>query len=139
MPSQRTSQLQVAVTDLASAYLDALKDVQNEVERLHQAGQLNAANGGDPPKDGTLTELASLLADRVVGLHVEIDGQTEALQRAYRSETDQLHALQKLQAEHTAVASELQAEVHVAEVLHEGVRTSLDAVFDGIHDLNANK
>ena len=74
LPRDGVSKLQVAVTDLAGVYLDALKDVQNEVERMHQANELGSGTS-------SLKELTSLLAERVISLHEVIDQQAARLKR----------------------------------------------------------
>ena len=131
LPRDGVSKLQVAVTDLAGVYLDALKDVQNEVERMHQANELGTGTN-------SLTELTSLLADRVIGLHEVIDQQAATLEASYRSEAQQLRALQDLDAQHTAVTTELRSQVEAAEVLQDDVRRRLDSLIDGIQELNAS-
>ena len=129
-PRDAVSRLQVSVTDLAGVYLDALKDVQNTVEEQHGNTDTNA-------RDRMMDELTSTLAERVVSLHESIDRQAEALERAYRSETEQMDVLQKLHAEHLTVTEELRVDVQTAETLQTSLRGRLDALVDGIHELNA--
>ena len=81
--------------------------------------------------------MAENWAQEIVAAHHEIERQTDELERAHRTEEQQLQKLQQLQHQHTVVTQVLRDETERAESAYADLRRDIDTLIDGIHEVNS--